>query len=356
MAAPELDWEMGSRASQLIDWRAASQVGKRVGGAGLLVPPLERARLREDFAELVPEAETFVTEFTGLTVGGYRSRAWVMSRSEWVNQNLRGLRRLIEPLAARILSERRNGDIRRKALGAQVGVLLGYVSRKVLGQYDIFLPPDDDGVLYFVGANVAEVERRFALPHRDFRLWLALHEVAHRVQFGGAPWLRQYLSGMVDRYLATVELDAKELMERLKRAAAEAQSTRDWRGLGFITLLMTPAQRELFERMQAVMSLLEGHATFVMNGVAEGRVQDLAHLRRSLRDRRRSSGVERSFQRVIGFDSKVRQYDAGEHFVSQAVRSAGMERFNLVWKDEANLPTHDEVANPDRWLARVANA
>ena len=161
---------------------------------------------------------------------------------------------------------------------------------------------------------------------------------------------------MVDRYLATVELDAKELMERLKRAAAEAQSTRDWRGLGFITLLMTPAQRELFERMQAVMSLLEGHATFVMNGVAEGRVQDLAHLRRSLRDRRRSSGVERSFQRVIGFDSKVRQYDAGEHFVSQAVRSAGMERFNLVWKDEANLPTHDEVANPDRWLARVANA
>jgi coenzyme F420 biosynthesis associated uncharacterized protein len=359
MAAPNLDWhQMGSHAARLIDWRTASEVGRRIAGSGISLPPLERARFREDFAEAVREAEQLVLEFTGLQVEGYRARPWVMSRGEWLNANLRGLQSLLEPLAERALNERQlaTPELRRKAFGAQIGVLLGYVGKKVLGQYDIFLPPDDDGLLYFVGPNVAEVERRFQLPPHDFHLWLALHEVTHRVQFGSCRWLRAHLSGLVDSYLSTVELDPRELMEQLKRAVARARAEGGFRGMNVLFMLMTPAQRELFERMQAVMSLVEGHASFVMNQVSAGRVSDLPRMRRSLKERRRASSMERAFQKAIGFDQKIRQYDIGERFVDTVVRSAGMEGFNLVWKDESNLPTLPEVAKPDRWLARVAHA
>ena len=354
MRASALDWSMGSRASALLDWATAAETARRVGGPGLRTGPVERATIREDLAELVATAESLVTDFAGLSVPGSRSRAWVMSRGEWSAANLRALQRLLDPLAERLVPEGKGrSEIRRKALGAQLGALLGYVSRKVLGQYDVFLPPDDEGLLYFVGPNVIEAERRFVLPPRDFRLWIALHEVCHRVQFGGTPWLKPLLSKLIDAYLGTIEVDPKVMRQQLRKAIDEVRAGADWRGASALLLLMSDEQRELFHRMQAVMSLLEGHASFVMNEVARDRVADLGRMRRSLKERRQAGGVEKAFQRAIGFESKVMQYDAGERFVRACVDAAGIAGFNLVWSDEANLPTTEEIAEPRRWLARV---
>lgn len=355
MDAARLDWSMGSAAARLADWNTALDVGRRVAGPGVAVAAVERARLREDLAELVPHAEGLIRAFTDLEVQGFRSRAWVMARSEWIRANLGGLQRLIEPLAERVVSQRAGrADLKRKAMGAQAGVLMGYVSRKVLGQYDVFLPPDDEGLLYFVGPNVIEVERRYALPPRDFRLWIAIHEVTHRVQFGAATWLRGFLRDHVDAYLDSVQLDGRELMNQLRRAAEEIRAGADWKGMGGIFLLLSPEQRELFAKMQALMSLLEGHASFVMNEVARGHVKDVDRMRRALSARRRSGNVERSFQRAIGFDQKIAQYDAGERFVRAIVQRAGISTFNLVWSAAENLPRPGEIEAPDSWLSRVA--
>jgi coenzyme F420 biosynthesis associated uncharacterized protein len=352
-----IDWSMGSRAAALVDWGTATQTGRRVGGGGPPTPSVERARMREDLAEVVPYAETLIQEFTDLTsAGGFRSRSWLMSRGEWVGANVNGLQRLIEPLAARVLPEGApRSDLRRKALGAQIGALLGYVSRKVLGQYDAFLPPDDEGLLYFVGPNLVEVERRFELPRRDFRLWVAIHEVTHRVQFGATPWLRPHLEGLIGRYLETVQVDSREVFAQLRRAVEAVRSGADWRGINGVLLMMNDEQRALFSRMQALMTLLEGHASFVMNAVAQGRVDDLDRMRNALRDRRRSrGGVERAFQQAIGFESKVKQYASGERFVRSVVAEAGMDGLNRVWSDEANLPSPQEIEDPARWVGRVA--
>lgn len=357
MEAAAIDWSMGSRADALVDWGTAADTGRRVGGPGPRTPAAERARLREDLAQLVPQTESLIADFTGLHAGGIRSRPWVMSRGEWVGANLNGLQRLLEPLASRLVPEgsSRSG-LRRKALGVQIGGLLGYVSRKVLGQYDVFLPPDDDGLLYFVGPNVVEVEQRFGLAPRDFRFWIAIHEVTHRVQFGATAWLKPYLARHIGAYLDTVQVDSREMLEQLRRAAEQIRAGADWRGPNGILLLMTDEQRALFAKMQALMALLEGHASFVMNGVAEGRVKDLDRMRRSLKQRRSSGGVEKAFQRAIGLESKVAQYDIGQRFVRAAVDRVGMAGFNRVWEDEANLPTLQEIAEPARWLGRVAEA
>ncbi len=356
-AAAKVDWSMGSRAARLGDWDLAAQVGRRVAGPGPSIDAVGRARMREDLAELVPYSEDLIRAFTGLSVEGFRSRAWVLSRGEWIRQSLSGLQRLIEPLADKITARRpQRAELSRKALGLQTGALLGYVSRRVLGQYDVFLPPDDEGLLYFVGPNVAEAEQRFSLAPRDFRMWIALHEVTHRVQFGSCSWLKSELQGLVDAYLDTISLDSRELVAQLRRAAEEARSGGDWRGMGAIFLLLSPAQRELFVRMQSLMSLLEGHASFVMNEVARGRVADVDRMRRALSARRRVTGIEKGFQKAIGFEQKVKQYDAGERFVRETVVASGMEGFNRVWTAPETLPTLEEIRQPERWLARVAGA
>jgi coenzyme F420 biosynthesis associated uncharacterized protein len=263
---------------------------------------------------------------------------------------------MLEPLAGRILAKQEGrGTLRRKALGAQSGALLGYLSRRVLGQYDAFLPPDDEGLLYFVGPNVAEVERRFSLPARDFRLWISLHEVTHRVQFGAEPWLRGHVREQVDRYLGTISLESKELGQQLRRAIEEARSGADVRGMGALFLLLTPEQRAIVRHVQGVMSLLEGHASFVMNELGKEHVADLPRMRTALAERRRrAGGVERSFQRAIGFDKKLEQYDTGERFVREVVSRTGMEGLNRVWRAPEALPSVEEIAEPDRWVARVA--
>jgi len=358
MEPPTIDWGMEERALGLVDWRSASRVGRSLTGSGPSLTAADRAAMREELSRSVTTAESLVADFTGLEVRGPRPRAWTMSRGEWSDANLHSIERVIEPMVVRTITAQRGrsaaNPLRSKALGAQLGALFGYISRKVLGQFDPFLPPDDEGLIYFVGPNVAEAERRFAFDRSEFRLYLALHEVTHRVQFSDAVWLRGHILTTIDSYLSATELDPRRLAENVGTFVEELRSGRAPGGIGFALSLMTPEQRELFHRVQATMSLIEGHASFVMNGVGRGRLKTFERMKRTLAERRRTGGLERAFQQVIGFDHKIKQYGAGERFVTEVVERAGMEGMNLVWRTPLNLPGADEIGEPGRWLARVA--
>jgi len=352
--------DMTYAAEKLVDWQTAVKVGSRVAGRGTPLTSIDRARLQEDFAEVVPEADTLVQSLTGMTPKGYRARPWVMNRQDWIKANVRGFEQILEPFAKRVLEHRTEGSlasVRRSLLGAQLGGLLGYVGHRVLGQYDVFLPPDDEGLIYFVGPNIAGLERKFGFPAREFRLWVSLHEVAHRVQFGAVPWLRDHVAGMVEEYLGSVEMDPKWLMDGVRRAVEELRAGKaEWRGLGWVFLLMTPSQRDIVRRLQAVMALLEGHGNFAMNEASKGRVEHADMFQRRLHERRNRRGVEAAFHKAIGFDVKVRQYDIGQRFVSVVVDRVGIDGFNRVWESPANLPTLEEMGEPLSWVERVGAA
>src|SRR5262245_30797615 len=348
---------MALAAEKLVDWRTAGLIGRKVAALGESLSSIERATLFEDFGELVPEAEGLVREFTRLDHGSSPARALVMTRDEWLAANLRGFERVLEPFARKVVGSRPDGalaGLRRGVLGAQLGGLLGYLGHRVLGQYDMFLPPDDDGLIYFVGANIAGVEQKFRFRPLEFRLWIALHEVTHRLQFGGAPWLRGHLIGLMDSYLETVEVDPGWLVDRLRSARNDLRSGRaEARGFGWIFLLMTPDQRELVRNMQAAMSLLEGHASYVMDRVSLDRIHSAGRFRRIVHRRRTRRGVEQVFQKAIGFDVKIRQYDMGQRFVAEAIDRVGMGGFNRLWEGPHHLPTMDEIGRPEDWVARV---
>ncbi|HEX2031646.1 MAG TPA: zinc-dependent metalloprotease [Actinomycetota bacterium] len=350
---------MVGSASRLVDWEAAARIGSRVAGTGPAPGRGGAAAVHREFETILAEADAAVASFTGLRTGEPPTRPWVMSRAEWIRRNLRAFEAVLEPVAERLLGRRLEGalaPVRRSVLAAQIGGILGYLGRKVLGQYDLFMPPDDRDLLYFVGPNVTEVERRFRFPPRDFRLWLALHEVTHRAQFDGVPWLRGYLFGLMEEYLSTIQLDPRRLLEDLRRAVSEARRSDRWRELGILFLLMTPEQRTTFRKMQALMSLLEGHGNFVMDRVGLDVIRDAARMRSTLRERRQGTPASRVLQRAIGVDVKVRQYDVGEAFVSRAVELAGPDGFARLWERPEHLPTLEEIARPGDWVERVAAA
>lgn len=351
---------MSVSPSEPVDWRLASRVAGLVAGAGPAIPPRARARMRHDFAELAEVSDRLVRDFTGLDPAEAATAPSVLDRAGWIRVNLEGFRSLMRPIERRLAGE--GGSFTRRltraGLGAQVGVLLGYLAKKVLGQYDLLLAAGGAGRVYFVAPNVAAAERRAGVPARDFRLWITLHEVTHRTQFAAAPWLRDHLKDLVGRYLASVDLDGKRIRESFGRVVEAIQKgPASLRQLDVLSLFLTPDQQQAVARMQAVMTVVEGHGNFVMDRVGAEHIRGQRRMKEAFaRQRARTSGPERLLQRALGVDLKYQQYARGEAFVTAVHARAGMDGVNRVWSGPESLPTPAEIADPEAWLARLGGA
>jgi coenzyme F420 biosynthesis associated uncharacterized protein len=249
------------------------------------------------------------------------------------------------------LAERVGGRL----TGAQVGVVLGFLSGKVLGQFEFFDRPG--GQLLLVAPNLVAVERQLQVDPRDFRLWVCLHEVTHRVQFTAVPWLRWHMLDEVAALGATIDADPAELRRRLSGAVSELVKVARGQGTGagLLSVLATDEQRAVLDRVGAFMSLVEGHAEWVMNAVPAEVIpsQQVIESRFATRRRRGGNPLDRLLRRLLGMEAKTRQYVDGSAFVRRVVERIGVDDFNAVWSSRETLPTKHEIADPDRWIARV---
>jgi coenzyme F420 biosynthesis associated uncharacterized protein len=271
-----------------------------------------------------------------------------------------GLREVVAPLLVRATGGRRPSPLAdavgSRITGVQAGTVLAYLSGRVLGQYEVFA--SDPGQLLLVAPNIVDVERRIEADPRDFRLWVCLHEVTHRTQFTAVPWLRAHFLGEVAAFIDAGG-SSEEMAERLRRALGdlvEAVRNPDSRR-SVIDMVQTPAQRKVLDRITALMTLLEGHAEFVMDGVGPQVVPSVAKIRARF-NRRREGGhpVEKLVRRLLGVDAKLRQYAEGRRFVHAVVNRVGMAGFNKVWESPLTLPLVHELADPSAWIARVGLA
>ena len=342
-------------APDVADWALASRVARVVAGTGPDVSAAEKRKVRGDFREFVRVADGLVTDFTGLRPGEPAGAPVVVDRAGWINANVDGFRALLHPLAERFGGMRAGGRLGRSAIGFQVGLLLGYLAQKVLGQYDLLLATGGAGKVYFVGPNIVAAERRWRFRPEDFRLWIALHEVTHRTQFVAVPWLRDHVAGLIERYLSTAEIDAKRIREAIDNIRSLiAQGPQAWKRVNLLTLFLSPAQREVVANMQSLMTVVEGHGNFVMDRVGAEHIPTFAEMKEALTSRRENTNMaERTLQRAMGLDMKYAQYSQGEAFVARVADQAGMSGLNLVWERAENMPTLDELADPPAWLARV---
>lgn len=346
------------RSPDIVDWGIARRVARTVAGSGHPIPVDARPEVVRQFTELVERADGLVRDFTRLQPSEPAGRPVVFGRSGWVDANIEGFRGLIRPISERVAARagpatRRIGGL---GLGVQMGILLGYLAQKVLGQYDLLLAAGGRGKVYFVAPNIVGAERRWGLDSRDFRLWIALHEVTHRTQFVAVPWLRDHVAGLISRYLGSVELDPARVREAMRRLVETfRQGPESWRKATLLEIFLTPSQQEIVGEMQALMTVVEGHGNFVMDHVGQDQIPSYARLKEALALQRKTAGTaERTFQRAIGLEMKYRQYTHGQEFVEEIYAKAGMDGVNRLWTSSSALPAPVELDDPDLWLERVA--
>jgi coenzyme F420 biosynthesis associated uncharacterized protein len=341
----------------MVDWDLAVSLGSRLAGEG---PKVSWAEAADAVTELRAGAERstpLVREFTGLDGGDGTAPVLVVDRPGWVRANAEGFRTILSPIAAK-LSERKPPSglslaVGRRVTGAEVGGLLGFLAGKVLGQFDPFHEPS--GRLLLVAPNIVHTERELGVDPHDFRLWVCLHEETHRVQFTAVPWMRDHIHSLVEELAAT--MDSRELVEDGLGRVVEALRARrsgDGGTGSVMELLSTPAQREILDKVTGVMSLLEGHADVVMDGVGPTVIPTVAEIRRQFTERRKGVGtLDRLLRRLLGLEAKMAQYRDGAAFVRHVVDKVGMEEFNAVFAGPENLPTKAEIGDPAAWVARV---
>src|SRR3954466_3829245 len=317
-----------------VDWGLAERIAVRVSGREPFAESYHYASLLPDFEELTAEAEELVYRATGLRSLAGPARARVTDRAGWVRANLASFARLLRPLTDK-LDERVGGSrlapIARRATGAELGLLLGWMSTRVLGQYDLLLVeeenPDDQDIVYYVGPNVLALEKRFAFPPREFRLWLALHEVTHRAQFTGVEWMRPHFLSLVESSIGAIDGDPKRFVEAVRRGMDRARSGRNpLDDGGIVALLAGSEQFAVLQQVQGLMSLLEGHGDITMDRAAGDRIPGAERFSRVLRERRQQQrGVAKALQKVIGLEAKLKQYEQGERFIREIEASGGRE-------------------------------
>jgi len=354
-------------ARTMVDWDLAVSAAARLAGPG---PMISRPEADAVVAELRADAERstgLVREFTGLEATERSAPVLVVDRTGWIQANADGFADVLGPLVEKLQAKRGAPNAVTEAVGSkvtalEVGGLLGFMSSKVLGQFDPFYSgPGHDGVapaagrLLLVAPNIVHVESELSVDSRDFRLWVCLHEETHRVQFTAVPWMKEHIQGEIDRLVSAVDLDparvAAVLGDAVKRIGDVVRGEEE---VSLLDLFSTAEQRVVMDRLTGVMSLLEGHADVVMDGVGPQVIPSVDDIRRKFNQRRKGTGyLDRVLRRLLGLDAKMAQYRDGAAFVRAVVDAVGMDGFNAVWAGPENLPSKAEIGDPAAWVRRV---
>lgn len=348
----------------MIDWSLASQIARGVAG----LQPSGDSAPYEAVTGPAAEAERLVSAYTGLYADGPLPAPEAIDRGGWIDANLGSMRGVLEP-AAEKASERLGmlGGAAGAILAVEAGALSGFLAGRVLGQYEFpVLEPETPARLLFVAPNLGHAGDQLEADADQLLRWVALHETTHALQFGGVPWLREHLAGMVRELLSGLDVNAGGLLnfKLPDLSKLDVSKLTDLSGLrelgermregGLVALTLSPERRDLFERAQSFMALLEGYAEHVMDVVGADVLEDLPSMRSALERRRKErSGFLRLLERLIGMDLKMRQYEQGKAFCDAVVRLGGIEALNRAWSGPEALPRPNELDDALAWLART---
>jgi coenzyme F420 biosynthesis associated uncharacterized protein len=337
-----------------VDWQFAATVGSRLARPSPPSSDYTRRQAIDELTALAAKAEPPVRDVTGLVTEGAVPAACIVDRAEWVRAAAESMRVMTNG------TEKPRGFFTGRLTGAQTGAVLAFVASGILGQYDPFAKAEqaEKGSLLLVYPNVIAVERQLRVDPTDFRLWVCLHEVTHRVQFTANPWLPGYMSDSLGLLTQESGEDVGQVMSRLAdfvRNRGDGAMDGDSGIFSLLRAVQSEPQRKALDRLLVLGTLLEGHAEHVMDAVGPMVVPSVATIRRRFDERRhrKQPPLQRLLRALLGLDAKLNQYTRGKAFVDHVVGRVGMQQFNSIWSGPETLPLPDEIEHPQRWIDRV---
>jgi coenzyme F420 biosynthesis associated uncharacterized protein len=362
-----------------INWELARQIGIAVASWGMEDPsPTEQDR--QGLEDTVRAAELAVADFTGLSPPTDVARVEAFRRAQWVEANIKGLREILEPVGGKLggMLESQLGAQGQSAfpvpqeaggellaglmqrvvpllLGAHMGQALGYLGQRVLAQFDLALPREP-GALYFVVPNIARFEQEWSLSPREFRAWVALHEVTHRFEFA-RPWVRPHLVALVKDLVDHAEIDLSGLEQRLEGLDLGNSDMLSEAFEGMTNLFgqtTDPDQHFRVARVQAFMAAAEGHGDHVMEHVGRTMLSSFPQIQEALRRHQEGRHGDQALERLIGLEMKLEQYRLGRTFCDRVAELTDEQALGRMWESAESLPSMPELEEPSLWLARMA--
>lgn len=348
--------------TDMVDWDLAVSAATRLGGGGPPVGRREAAAAVEELGRAALAAEQHVADFTHLSApeAVVHPPVRVVDRVDWARANVAGFQTVLGPVVER-LQEGKGAPgpvataVGSRITGVQMGAILAFLSSRVLGQFEVLSAAP--GALLLVAPNIVAAEQALRVVPADFRLWVCIHEVTHRAQFTAVPWLRDHFLAEVNAFVdASHPEDMKQRLTSAISEVARVVRTHDGEA-SVLDLIQSPEQKAVLARITALMTLVEGHAEFVMNGVGPLVVPSVQSIQAKFAKRRQGTNVvDRAIRRLLGLDAKMRQYAEGSTFVAAVVKELGMDGFNRVWESPQTLPSTAEINDPPAWIARVHGA
>jgi coenzyme F420 biosynthesis associated uncharacterized protein len=351
-----------TRDTKLIDWKLVRQIAVRASQSDQ-APVQRRAEATAEYTDMVRRSEPLIARYLGVALPEPIQGIHVVDRAAWLEANISNFAELftfIEEIYERNANSNTLGtmvasNINRRLMSVQVGVLLGVLARKVLGQYDLSLlaPEPQSGVLYFVEPNIAKIQQMLGLDAHDFRLWIALHETTHAYEFEAYPWVREHFNGLLRRYFDQLN----DQLQSLRGGVGPLVSRilENWgTGQHWMEMVLSPQQRTIFNELQALMSLVEGYSNHIMNAIGKDILPNFEEIEHRIEERKgRRPVAEQLFNRVTGMDLKLAQYAEGQKFVDYVVDQRGITFATQVWLRAENLPSLEEIRNPQSWITRI---
>ncbi len=357
MTDPATDEPAGAEP-QYVDWDFAKATGRRLVNPGPRVTPQEAADIVGRLREAAVAAREPIAATSRLSSPPGAAPVLVVDRPGWIDANVDSLGSLMLPVIDKVAAGVKPGQsptvvaIGGKVTGAEMGALLSFLSSKILGQYD--LAPQAAPRLLLVAPNIVSTERELGVDPHDFRLWVAMHEETHRVQFTAVPWLREHLIDRTRTLSIDIAPTPTELATRIQEIARRLPEAFQPGSQGLAEVFLTPEQKVKVEEITAVMSLLEGHADVMMDDVGPRVIPSVAEIRAKFTQRRAGVvGFDRFLRRALGLEAKMRQYKDGAVFVRAVVDRVGLDDFNAVWSSPETLPSPAEISRPTAWIERV---
>ena len=348
----------GGPPPQYVDWAFAKATGRRLVNPGPRVSGHEAADIVGRLREVALAAREPIARTSRLSSPEGVAPVLIVDRPGWIDANVDSMQSLMAPVIEKITSGAKTTPnstataIGGKVTGAEAGALMSFLASKILGQYD--LAPQGTPRLLLVAPNIVATERELDVDPHDFRLWVAMHEETHRVQFTAVPWLRDHLVARTRELGTDLAPTASELASRMQEIARRLPEAFQPGSQGLSEVFLTPQQKEKVAQITAVMSLLEGHADVMMDDVGPQVIPSVAEIRAKFQTKRAGAGsLDRFIRRVLGLEAKMRQYKDGAVFVRGVVDRVGLDDFNAVWTSPETLPTPEEIARPAAWVDRV---